>query len=57
MRKNLTYIENEKVKKIVEWVNWLNTNLEYPNSENSKDESRYTEIFEKEVLKIIGKKS
>ena len=53
MKKTYTYIENKSIKEIVEWVNWLNTNLQYPNSENSNDERRYTEIFETEVLKLI----
>ena len=57
MKKTYTYIENKSIKEIVEWVNWLNTNLQYPNSENSNDERRYTEIFETEVLKLIGKNS
>ena len=54
--KNLTYIENKRIKEIIGWVNWLNTNLQYPNSESSKDELRYTEIFEEKVQEILDKK-
>ena len=57
MKKTYTYIENKSIKEIVEWVNWLNTNLQYPNSENSNDKRRYTEIFETEVLKLIKNNS
>ena len=57
MKKTYTYIENKSIKEIVEWVNWLNTNLQYPNSENSNDERRYTKIFETEVLKLIKNNS
>jgi hypothetical protein len=35
---------------------WLRKNLEYPNSENSRDEARYTEIYEEKVLEILQRK-
>jgi hypothetical protein len=56
MTKLTYYIQNEKVKKIIELSESLRKCLEYPNSENSMDERRYSEHFEKEILKIIKTK-
>jgi len=56
MSNNLTYfVVNPKVKEILELSEKLRKSLEYPNSENSGDERRYTEYFEKKILEVIKK--
>ena len=54
--KALEYIKSTTIREIVEWVDWLNTNLEYPNSESSRDELMYTEVFEKKIQEILDRK-
>lgn len=56
MTKLTYYVQNEKVKKIIDLVMSMRNSFEYPNSENSMDEKRYSEFFEKEILKIINTK-
>ena len=56
MKSALTYVRNPKVKEIIEWTMWLQENLRYPNSETSKDEARYTEIYEEKILELIKAK-
>lgn len=57
MKASLTYVNDPRVKRIIELSMGLQECLRYPNSENSRDERHYTEWFETEVLKIINKKS
>jgi hypothetical protein len=53
----LTYwIKDPKVKEILELSERLRKCLEYPNSENSSDESRYSEMFEAKILEVIKRK-
>ena len=49
-----TYIKDPRVALLVELTEQLRKNLEYPNSENSLDERRYTERFEQAVLEILN---
>ena len=49
----MTYIKDPRVARIVELTEQLRKNLEYPNSETSLDERRYTERFEADVLEIL----
>ena len=51
-----TFIVNPKVKEILELADSLRKCLEYPNSENSGDERRYSEFFEQKILEIIKRK-
>jgi hypothetical protein len=51
-----TFINDPKVKDILALVNSLNSSLEYPNSENSGDERRYSEFFEAKILEVIKRK-
>jgi len=51
----MTYIKDPRVARLVELTEQLRKNLEYPNSETSLDERRYTERFEAEVLEILDK--
>jgi len=51
----MTYIKDPRVARLVELTEQLRKNLEYPNSENSLDERRYTERFEAAVLEILDK--
>lgn len=51
-----TFINDPKVKDILTLVNSLNSSLEYPNSENSGDERRYSEFFEAKILEVIKRK-
>ena len=51
-----TFIVNPKVKEILELADSLCTCLEYPNSENSGDERRYSEHFEAKILEVIKKR-
>ena len=51
-----TFISNPKVKRILELADSLRKSLEYPNSENSRDERHYSEHFEAEILKVIKQK-
>ena len=37
-------------------ANSLNKCLEYPNSENSGDERRYSEYFEAKILEVIKRR-
>lgn len=56
MSKVYTYINNPKVKEILELADSLRKCLEYPNSENSGDERRYSEFFEQKILEVIKRK-
>ena len=56
MSKVYTYINNPKVKEILELADSLRKCLEYPNSENSGDERRYSEFFEQKILDAIKRK-
>ena len=51
-----TFIVNPKVKEILELSDKLRECLEYPNSENSRDERHYSEHFEAEIIKVIKRK-
>ena len=51
-----TFINNPKVKEILELSEKLRECLEYPNSENSGDERRYSEFFEAKILEVIKRK-
>lgn len=51
-----TFIVNPKVKEILELAESLRKCLEYPNSENSGDERRYSEFFEAKILEVIKKR-
>ena len=51
-----TFINDPRVKDILDLVNSLNSSLEYPNSENSGDERRYSEFFEAKILEVIKRK-
>lgn len=51
--KTYTFINNPKVREILALANSLNKCLEYPNSENSGDERRYSEFFEAKILEVI----
>ena len=51
-----TFIVNPKVKEILELADSLRTCLEYPNSENSRDERHYSEHFEAKILEVIKRK-
>ena len=56
MSKVYTYINNPKVKEILELSDSFRKCLEYPNSENSGDERRYSEFFEQKILEVIKRK-
>lgn len=49
-----TYVNDPRVARVLELAEKLRESLEYPNSENSRDERRYTEYFEAEILKVIN---
>ena len=49
-----TFIKDPRVARLVELTEQLRKNLEYPNSETSNDERRYTERFEAAVLEILN---
>jgi len=51
-----TFIVNPKVKEILELADKLNKCLQYPNSENSRDERHYSEHFEQKILEVIKSK-
>lgn len=51
-----TFIVNPKVKEILELADSLSECLEYPNSETSLDERRYSEFFEQKILEVIKRK-
>ena len=51
-----TFIVNPKVKEILELADNLRECLEYPNSETSLDERRYSEFFEQKILEVIKRK-
>ena len=51
-----TFINNPKVLEILELSEKLRECLEYPNSENSGDERRYSEFFEAKILEVIKRK-
>jgi hypothetical protein len=51
-----TFIVNPKVKEILELADKLNKCLQYPNSENSRDERHYSEHFEQMILEVIESK-
>jgi len=48
-----TFIVNPKVLEILKLADKLNKCLEYPNSENSRDERHYSEHFEQKILEVI----
>ena len=56
MSKLTYFISNPKVKEILELSESLRKCLEYPNSENSGDERRYSEFFEAKILEVIKRK-
>ena len=56
MSKLTYFISNPKVKEILELSESLRECLEYPNSENSGDERRYSEFFEQKILEVIKRK-
>ena len=56
MSKVYTFINNPKVKEILILAENLRNSLEYPNSENSGDERRYSEYYEKRILEVIKSK-
>lgn len=56
MTKLYTYINDPKVKEILELAESLRKCLEYPNSENSSDERRYSEFFEAKILEVMKRK-
>ena len=56
MSKLTYFISNPKVKEILELSESLRKCLEYPNSENSGDERRYSEFFEQKILEVIKRK-
>ena len=56
MSKLTYFIVNPKVKEILELAESLRKCLEYPNSENSSDERRYSEFFEAKILEVIKKR-
>ena len=49
-----TYVNDPRVARVLELAEKLRNSLEYPNSETSLDERRYTEHFEAEILKVIN---
>ena len=49
-----TYIKDPRVARVLELAEKLRKCLQYPNSENSTDERRYSEHFEEEILKVIN---
>jgi hypothetical protein len=52
-----TFIVNPKVQEILELAESLRKCLEYPNSENSGDERRYSEHFEAKIIEVIKRKN
>ena len=56
MSNTYTFINNPKVKEILILAENLRKCLEYPNSENSGDERRYSEFFEAKILEVIKSK-
>ena len=56
MSKLTYFISDPKVKEILELADSLRTCLEYPNSENSRDERHYSEHFEAKILEVIKRK-
>ena len=50
-----TFISNSKVQEILELADKLRECLEYPNSETSLDERRYSEHFEQKILDVINR--
>ena len=56
MSKLYTYINDTKVKEILQLADSLRECLQYPNSENSMDERRYSEIFEAKIKEVIKRK-
>jgi hypothetical protein len=51
-----TFIVDPKVKEILELADSLRKCLEYPNSENSRDERHYSEHFEAKIMEVIKKR-
>ena len=56
MKAALDFVKDTRVAEIIRWTEWLRKNLAYPNSENSRDEARYTEIYEEKILEIMKRK-
>ena len=56
MKAALTFAKDPRVIEVIKWTEWLRENLRYPNSENSRDEARYTEIYEEKILEIMKRK-
>jgi hypothetical protein len=51
-----TFINDSRIEELLVLVNKFNEALEYPNSENSGDERRYSEFFETKILELINRK-
>jgi hypothetical protein len=49
----LSYVKDPRVARAYELAVILQDRLQYPNSETSLDEQRYTEWFEEEILKLF----
>ena len=56
MKAALDFVRDPRVAEVIKWSEWLRKNLAYPNSENSIDERRYTEIYEEKILEIMKRK-
>ena len=56
MSKLTYFITDPRVKEILELAESLRECLEYPNSENSRDERHYSEHFEQKILEAIKRK-
>jgi hypothetical protein len=50
------FINDPRVKEVLELADNLRKCLEYPNSENSRDERHYSEHFEAKILEVINSK-
>ena len=51
-----TFINDPRVRELLALANSLNKCLEYPNSENSGDERRYSEYFEAKILEVAKRR-
>ena len=51
-----TFINDSRIEELLVLANKFNEALEYPNSENSGDERRYSEFFETKILEVINRK-
>jgi hypothetical protein len=50
------FINDPRVKEVLKLADNLRKCLEYPNSETSLDERRYSEHFETKILEVINSK-